>query len=690
MALQFLRGSTAENDAYTGPEGSLSIDLDLKQVRLHDGVTLGGTVIGTINEGGGINSISATSPVQISGTASDPIISVNGVTVSTDGLMLSEDKTKLDGVEAGAEVNPTASEIKALYESNADTNAYTDAEKAKLASLDAGGGGETSLKIAVLGDSLAAQNGALSEAWPTILKKLLNSSGDLVVDVGNFSVNGHSYYQANTVASFGVGTTAVDACIAYSPDIVIDALGFNDTVTNVDARTLTQVKADADTIYSALRGALPSVSILNLKTVAHDNVNGSLASLLNRNVIPFSFNLASSGILANSYTSEILGSAVSSGTTTGYNNLSELNNYVDGLADSSGIMNYWRIGRLGCIGYDTLHPTETGSLLQAAYALKAIRQEIPGIVDQDYPEWNDPDTVFTSALSWNGTDYTTSYSAAVEHLSRTFGQGLRLKPDTWYLPTKALFEVLRETVSANQPFSWRVDATHPNETVLSSVNGGAFSSLGTSTDENGDAQDIAINPVSSTGVYTFRYKIGNEVYGPFSLDFTINPYQIVEGGTGATTPAGARVQLGLGTAATADTTSSRTSSSTTTVLQAAGMNSHRTSGDHDGRYVQLNSLPSITQASLINGWVHDSGYGRAGYYKDSQGVVHLVGAADGSSQSGVTAFVLPVGYRPTDTYGGATACSGTVVPILVEANGNVSIFSSAGTGFFTGHSFRTT
>lgn len=48
------------------------------------------------------------------------------------------DAAKLAGIEAGAEVNPTASEIKTEYESNANTNAYTDAEKSKLAGIAAG------------------------------------------------------------------------------------------------------------------------------------------------------------------------------------------------------------------------------------------------------------------------------------------------------------------------------------------------------------------------------------------------------------------------------------------------------------------------------------------------------------------------------------------------------------------------
>tara|TARA_R110002012_G_scaffold316642_2_gene531836 strand:+ start:3160 stop:3912 length:753 start_codon:yes stop_codon:yes gene_type:complete len=50
----------------------------------------------------------------------------------SEGAFVDGDKTKLDGIEAGAEVNPTDNEIKTSYESNANTNAFTDAEKSKL------------------------------------------------------------------------------------------------------------------------------------------------------------------------------------------------------------------------------------------------------------------------------------------------------------------------------------------------------------------------------------------------------------------------------------------------------------------------------------------------------------------------------------------------------------------------------
>lgn len=48
------------------------------------------------------------------------------------------EKSKLTGIASGAEVNPTASAIKTSYESNANTNAFTDAEQTKLSGITAG------------------------------------------------------------------------------------------------------------------------------------------------------------------------------------------------------------------------------------------------------------------------------------------------------------------------------------------------------------------------------------------------------------------------------------------------------------------------------------------------------------------------------------------------------------------------
>ncbi len=49
--VQFRRGTTAENDAFTGVVGEMTVDTDLDEIRMHDGVAAGGTVFPHITEG---------------------------------------------------------------------------------------------------------------------------------------------------------------------------------------------------------------------------------------------------------------------------------------------------------------------------------------------------------------------------------------------------------------------------------------------------------------------------------------------------------------------------------------------------------------------------------------------------------------------------------------------------------------
>lgn len=53
----------------------------------------------------GVTSVSTVTPIIDTGTSSNPVIGITNATTTADGAMSSEDKTKLDGIEAGAEVN---------------------------------------------------------------------------------------------------------------------------------------------------------------------------------------------------------------------------------------------------------------------------------------------------------------------------------------------------------------------------------------------------------------------------------------------------------------------------------------------------------------------------------------------------------------------------------------------------------
>jgi hypothetical protein len=123
-------------------DGSTSIDIDLDSESL--GI-LGGTGIDSTASGTGVTLAIDSTVATLTGsqtlsnkTLSTPVVSGN---LTTDGLLdgrdVAADGTKLDGIESGATADQTAAEIKTAYESNADTNAFTDADESKLDGIEA-------------------------------------------------------------------------------------------------------------------------------------------------------------------------------------------------------------------------------------------------------------------------------------------------------------------------------------------------------------------------------------------------------------------------------------------------------------------------------------------------------------------------------------------------------------------------
>ena len=123
-------------------DGTTSIDIDLDSESL--GI-LGGTGITSSASGTGVTLAIDSTVTTLTGTQTlsnktltTPVISGALTTNSTiDGRDVAVDGTKLDGIESGATADQTAAEIKTAYESNANTNAFTDADESKLDGIEA-------------------------------------------------------------------------------------------------------------------------------------------------------------------------------------------------------------------------------------------------------------------------------------------------------------------------------------------------------------------------------------------------------------------------------------------------------------------------------------------------------------------------------------------------------------------------
>ncbi len=164
----------------------------------------------------------------------------------------SADATKLSGIEAGAEVNDTASEIKTKYESNANTNAFTDSEKTNLGNQSGTNTGDQDLSG--LQDTLVSGTNI-----KTVNSQSLLGSGNIVISGGGAvdSVNGE------------VGVVVIDA------DDISDATTANKFVSASEKTIISNTSGTntGDQDLSGLQATL--VSGTNIKTINNSSILGS-------------------------------------------------------------------------------------------------------------------------------------------------------------------------------------------------------------------------------------------------------------------------------------------------------------------------------------------------------------------------------------------------------------------------------
>lgn len=394
-----------------------------------------------------------------------------------------------------------------------------------ISSTSSGSSDSTPLRVAVIGDSLSAQQVLLGEAWPAVLQRQLAAGGyDALVH--NLAINGHTFNKAATIQSFN-GRTQVAQAIDLNPDVVIVALGINDALLKVEGRSLNTLKVDAANVFASLRTNLPSATIVYASEVAYDSTHGLAASLLNKQTIPFLMQRRSTGLLAGVACSEILDDATSAITRQRLADWAELDTYIKGLAtiDGNFAMHVWRASRLGLSGTDGLHLTDMGAHFLAGQARKAfttvpaLNSKAPWLSDQNYVWFMDSDNLFSSLVESTGTEYIgRPWTANSEHAVRNHGPYRVCNPHTWYLPSKGAYFSANTAYVQGTPFSWSLRNVAPATVVQGSVDGGAWVNIGT-TDSYGDFNTVAVldNSAFPVGPHTVMYRVGDEVHGPVTI-----------------------------------------------------------------------------------------------------------------------------------------------------------------------------
>jgi len=91
VTVQFRRGNTAANDAFTGAEGELSYDTSAKKIRIHDGSTAGGKTMATEEDVGTL--IAAEVTAQVPDAVEDALdgLGAAGVTFTPAGTIEATD-----------------------------------------------------------------------------------------------------------------------------------------------------------------------------------------------------------------------------------------------------------------------------------------------------------------------------------------------------------------------------------------------------------------------------------------------------------------------------------------------------------------------------------------------------------------------------------------------------------------------
>lgn len=266
--VQRRRGTATQHTSFTGAEGEISVNTTNKSIHVHDGVTTGGfeaaradlanvtdANLNAALSGNTLSSLTITSADINGGTIDGATIggttpaaatfasaTVNGnitVTGTVDGRDLSADGSKLDGIEAGADVTDTANVTAA--------GALMDSELTNIAAVKA-------LNQGVSTTDSPTFAGATVSGDLTIADKIVHS-GDTntairfpAADTVTVETSGAERLRIDSVGNVGVGTSSPQGRLdlAGTTRLIASVSGASPTITAVNAAASAQTNLTLD------------------------------------------------------------------------------------------------------------------------------------------------------------------------------------------------------------------------------------------------------------------------------------------------------------------------------------------------------------------------------------------------------------------------------------------------------------
>jgi len=269
--VQFRRGTTAQNEAFTGAVGEITIDTDKDTIIVHDGATQGGFPLISSNDSDPTFSSSTASKPQLTLTntaddATGPVITIqNDIATPADNDVAGTVKFVADD-DAGAEII-----VASLTATITDVSNGTEDGKLVLAVEKAGSTTDTltldATGVTVNAGILVAPTGSTVGNLTLANGSITDSSGTIDFDNENLTTTGNVTGATVTYTTLNDGSNNITATAAE-----INALdGITSTVTELniidgDTAATSTTLADADRVVVNDAGTMKQVALTDFET----------------------------------------------------------------------------------------------------------------------------------------------------------------------------------------------------------------------------------------------------------------------------------------------------------------------------------------------------------------------------------------------------------------------------------------
>ncbi|MCU7872704.1 MAG: hypothetical protein KZQ91_08155 [Candidatus Thiodiazotropha sp. (ex Lucinoma borealis)] len=393
------------------------------------------------------------------------------------------------------------------------------------------------------------------QTWINLINGAFQSEG-LNVEFYHTGAGAVTHHLAMSEVDSLTGETRVELTSNSDPDVIIVELGINDAILALGSRSQNELIADAQALYGYFRDNNPNALILYSRLIPYDEErHGKVATenIKKKYCVPFMHQTSSMPGEANLYTSEYaaLETVISSTMQDRLNIWKALDAECQNLADVTINTSYFRAARLGLLSHDRFHPNSLGHYFIMSRVWKAfqtdatIRAATPELTKiRSLGDFTDFDLLWSSAIKLDaGGD---GYDVDPDFLSGwEYPMWLNIYADTniiygikyWANQQRPTIDVSEAVNKSNDDiFLTMMNDLWPELTIETKlwVEGGSEPSTWNSaspsqlTSSTGGHISAVQNISLTNGIWLIKYKIGDDVFGPFSVN-VFGTYPLTEG-----------------------------------------------------------------------------------------------------------------------------------------------------------------